>query len=110
VLIVESTVEPPFKPEWILQKGFFTYMWDRAKRYWGGTRASCVSQKWYWGSSLTLSLLQMRKRGAAPARLASSTSQSLMMLITNRKPSLRFLPMLKDLRQIYGEYNLAIAE
>ena len=59
---------------------------------------------------LMLSLLQMRKRGAAPARLASSTSQSLMMLITNRKPSLRFLPMLKDLRQIYGEYNLAIAE
>jgi len=57
-----------------------------------------------------LSLLQMRKRGAAPARLASSTSQSLIMLITNRKPSLRFLPMLKDLRQIYGEYNLAIAE
>ena len=42
VLMVESTVEPPFKPEWIFQKGFFTYMWDRAKRYWGGTRASYV--------------------------------------------------------------------
>jgi hypothetical protein len=42
VLMKESTVEPPFKPEWIFQKGFFTYMWDRAKRYWGGTRASYV--------------------------------------------------------------------
>jgi hypothetical protein len=45
VLMVESTVEPPFKPEWILQKGFFTYMWDRAKRYWGGTRASYVYRR-----------------------------------------------------------------
>ena len=44
VLMIESTVEPPFKPEWILQKGFFTYMKDRLKRYWGGTRASYVPE------------------------------------------------------------------
>lgn len=59
---------------------------------------------------LTIRLLQMRKRGAATSSLATSTFQSLIMLITNRKPSNLFLPLLKDLRQIYGEYNLAIAE
>lgn len=52
----------------------------------------------------------MRKRGAAQARLATTTPESLKMLITNRKPSLRFQPLLKDLQHIYGEYNLAIAQ
>jgi hypothetical protein len=108
--MVESTVEPPFKPEWILQKGFFTYMWDRAKRYWGGTRASYVYRRVNFTSQLIRSLLQMRKRGAAPARLATSTLESVKFLLTNRKPSQRYIPMLLDLRQIYGEYNLAIAE
>lgn len=55
-------------------------------------------------------LLQMRKRGAATAKLARSSIEGLQMLITNRKPSNRFLPLLVDLRNIYGQYNLAIAQ
>jgi hypothetical protein len=62
------------------------------------------------GSWLIRSLLQMRRRGAAPARLATSTLESVKFLLTNRKPSQRYIPMLLDLRHIYGEYNLAIAE
>jgi hypothetical protein len=69
----------------------------------------CLS-KGEFTSQLIRSLLQMRKRGAAPARLATSTLESLKFLLTNRKPSQRYIPMLLDLRQIYGEYNLAIAE
>jgi len=64
----------------------------------------------YSDTQLTRSLLQMRKRGAAPARLATSGLESVKFLLTNRKPSQRYKPMLLDLRQIYGEYNLAIAE
>lgn len=39
---VEPTVEPPFEPGWLFKKGFFSYAWNRARSYWGGTRASSV--------------------------------------------------------------------
>jgi hypothetical protein len=52
----------------------------------------------------------MRKRGAAPALLANSALQSLIMLFRNVRPSNRYTPMLKDLCQIYSQYNLAIAK
>ena len=54
-------------------------------------------------------LLQMRNRGAAPAQLGKSTFESLWMMITNRRPSTRFRPMLDDLQRIYIDYNEAQA-
>lgn len=54
-------------------------------------------------------LLQMRKRGAAPAQLGKSTFESAWMLIANRRPSTRFRPMLEDLSHVYAEYNQALA-